>query len=131
MANNIPADLKYSKTHEWVRIEGDTVVIGITDHAQDELGDIVYLDLPEVGRILATEEQFGEVESVKAVSELFAPLSGEVVDANTGIQDKTEAVNENPYDSGWLIKLRLSKPAELDTLLSAEEYAQYVGEGGH
>lgn len=131
MANNIPAELKYSKTHEWVRIEGDTATIGITDVAQDELGDIVYLDLPEAGRILASEEQFGEVESVKAVSELISPLSGEVVESNTGIQDSTEVVNEQPYADGWLIKVRLSNPSEVEALLSAEEYSAFVSEGGH
>lgn len=131
MANNIPAELKYSKTHEWVRIDGDTATIGITDVAQDELGDIVYLDLPEAGRILASEEQFGEVESVKAVSELISPLSGEVVESNTGIQDSTEVVNEQPYADGWLIRVRLSNPSEVDALLSAEEYSAFVSEGGH
>jgi glycine cleavage system H protein len=131
MANNIPANLKYSKSHEWVRVEGDVAVIGITDHAQDELGDIVYLDLPEVGRVLSAEEQFGEVESVKAVSELYSPVSGEVVEANTSIQDTTEVVNDQPYLEGWLIKVRLSNPVELDSLLDAEAYAAYAEQGGH
>lgn len=131
MANNIPANLKYSKSHEWVRVEGDVAVIGITDHAQDELGDIVYLDLPEVGRMLAVEEPFGEVESVKAVSALYSPLSGEVVEANTGIQDTTELVNDQPYLAGWLIKIRLNDPAELDSLLDAEAYAAHAAQGGH
>ena len=104
---SIPTDLKYSKTHEWVRVEGDVATIGITDHAQAELGDITYLELPEAGRILQNDTQFGEVESVKAVSELFAPLSGEVIEANTGIADTTEVVNEDPYGNGWLIKVGL------------------------
>ncbi len=96
---SIPSDLKYSQTHEWVRVEGDTATIGITDHAQAELGDITYLDLPQPGRILEVENQFGEVESVKAVSELFAPVSGEVLETNTGIADTTEVVNEDPLPS--------------------------------
>src|SRR6185369_330137 len=95
---NVPGDLKYSKTHEWVRVEGEVATIGITDHAQAELGDIVYLDLPEAGRILESESSFGEVESVKAVSELFSPVSGEVVESNTAIADTTEIVNEDPYE---------------------------------
>jgi glycine cleavage system H protein len=126
----IPGDLKYSRSHEWAQIEGDVATIGITDHAQDELGDITYLDLPEVGRMLQSQEQFGEVESVKAVSELFAPVSGEVIETNTGILNTTEVVNADPYGSGWLIKVRLTNPEEANALLSAEEYAQHV-EGGH
>ena len=124
-------DLKYSKTHEWVRVEGDVAVIGISDHAQSELGDITYLDLPEAGRVLQHEEQFGEVESVKAVSELFSPLSGEVVETNTGISDKTEIVNEDPFGAGWLIKIRLANPAELTALMGAEDYKKFADEGGH
>ncbi len=131
MAQNIPADLKYTKSHEWVRVEGDVVVIGITDHAQDSLGDIVYLDLPEAGRVLAKEDTFGEVESVKAVSELYSPVSGEVVEANTGIQDSTEVVNTDPYEGGWLIKVRLSDPSEVEALLSAEEYGAVADAEGH
>ncbi len=128
---NVPGDLKYSKTHEWVRTEGDIATIGITDHAQNELGDIVYLDLPEAGRMLKIEDQFGEVESVKAVSELFSPLSGEVVESNTGIADKTETVNEDPFGNGWLIKLRMSNASELSTLLDAAGYESFADEGGH
>lgn len=128
---NIPAELKYAKTHEWARVEGDIAVIGISDHAQDSLGDIVYLDLPEAGRILAQGDTFGEVESVKAVSEIYSPVSGEVVESNTGIQDSTEVVNEKPYDEGWLIKVRMSDVSELDSLLSAEEYAAVAEAEGH
>jgi len=131
MANNIPANLKYAKTHEWVRVEGDIAVIGISDHAQDSLGDIVYLDLPEAGRILAHGDTFGEVESVKAVSEIYSPVSGEVVESNTGIQDSTEIVNEQPYLGGWLIKVRMSDSSELDSLLSAEQYAEVAEAEGH
>lgn len=127
----VPEDLKYSKTHEWVRVNGKIATVGITDHAQSELGDIVYLDLPEAGRILKIEDQFGEVESVKAVSELYSPLSGEVVESNTGIADKTETVNEDPFEKGWLVKIRMSDSSELDTLLSAAEYKSFADEGGH
>jgi len=128
---NVPQDLKYSKTHEWARVQGDIATIGITDHAQAELGDIVYLDLPEPGRMLAHDEQFGEVESVKAVSELYSPVSGEVVEANTAITDNTEVVNADPYGNGWLIKVRLSDPSELAGLLSADDYRKFLEEGGH
>ncbi len=128
---NTPGTLKYSKTHEWVRVDGDIATIGITDHAQEELGDIVYLNFPETGRTLAFDEQFGEVESVKAVSELFSPVSGEVVEINTSIASTTEVVNDDPYGNGWLLKIKLSDPAELDHLLDAEGYHQFAEEGGH
>ena len=128
---SVPSDLKYSKTHEWVRVEGDVATIGITDHAQAELGDITYLELPEPGRILQSDSQFGEVESVKAVSELFAPVSGEVIEANSGIVDTTEVVNEDPFGRGWLIKVRLSDPAELSQLMDAPDYEKFADEGGH
>jgi glycine cleavage system H protein len=108
-----------------VRVENDVAVIGITDHAQSELGDVVYLSLPEVGRILKYDEPFGEVESVKAVSELYSPLSGEVIEVNTTIIDSTEVVNEDPYGRGWLIKVRMSDPSELDKLMDADAYAKH------
>src|SRR5437868_6615433 len=123
---SVPSDLKYSNTHEWVRVEGDTATVGITDHAQAELGDVVYLDLPEPGRMLQSGEQFGEVESVKAVSELFTPVSGEVVEANTAIVDTTEVVNEDPYGNGWLIKVRLSNSSELSGLMNAADYERFA-----
>lgn len=129
--STVPDDLKYSKSHEWVRIEGDIATIGITDHAQAELGDIVYLDLPEPGRMLESEAQFGEVESVKAVSDLFSPLSGEVIETNTAITDSTEVVNEDPYGNGWLIKIRMSKPTEADALMQCDTYTQYAEQEGH
>jgi glycine cleavage system H protein len=128
---SIPDDLKYSKTHEWVRVQDSVATIGITDHAQAELGDITYLDLPKPGRKLEVDAQFGEVESVKAVSELFAPISGEVVETNTDISGTTEVVNEDPYGNGWLIKVRLSDPAELSNLMNAADYEKFAGEGGH
>jgi glycine cleavage system H protein len=129
--HSIPADLKYSKTHEWVRVEGDVATIGITDHAQAELGDITYLDLPQPGRVLEVDGQFGEVESVKAVSELFAPVSGEVVEANAGISETTEVVNEDPYGAGWLIKVRIANPGELAGLMGPADYEKFAEEGGH
>jgi glycine cleavage system H protein len=127
----VPADLKYSKTHEWIRVEGDIVTIGITDHAQAELGDVTYVDLPEPGLQLALEAQFGEVESVKAVSELFSPVSGEVVEANTEIANSTEVINEDPYGRGWLIKVRLKDAAELADLLDAVDYEKFADSEGH
>ncbi len=128
----IPPDLKYTTSHEWVRVlpGSDVVTIGITDHAQAELGDIVYLDLPETGRILQHEGQFGEVESVKAVSELFSPVSGEVVETNTGITDTTEEVNQDPYGNGWLIRIRMANPAELSSLMDATAYEKFAESGG-
>ncbi len=127
----VPSELKYSKTHEWVRVDGDEVTIGITDHAQSELGDVVYVDLPEPGLQLAREAHFGEVESVKAVSELFTPVSGEVIAVNTVLTDATEAVNEDPYGTGWLIQVRLSDPSELAELLDAADYTKFAEAEGH
>jgi glycine cleavage system H protein len=128
----IPRDLKYTTSHEWVRVEpgSDVVTIGITDHAQAELGDIVYLDLPETGRMIQAEGQFGEVESVKAVSELFSPVTGEVIETNTGISDTTEEVNNDPYGNGWLIKIRMADPTELSGLMDAIEYEKLAESGG-
>lgn len=124
----VPEDLKYSKTHEWVRVEGDIVTVGITDHAQSELGDVVYISLPEVGRILKFDEPFGEVESVKAVSELYSPVSGEVVAANSDLENSTETINEDPYGKGWLIKIRMQNHAELDLLMDAQAYQKFCEE---
>ena len=127
----VPADLKYSSTHEWVKIEGDVATVGITDHAQAELGDIVYLDLTEVGRILKPEERFGEVESVKAVSELFSPISGEVVETNLEITAKTDVINTDPFGQGWLMRVRFSVPAELEQLMDAADYERFADAGAH
>ncbi len=127
----VPTDLKYSKTHEWVRVDGDSVTIGITDHAQSELGDVVYIDLPEPGMQLAIEAHFGEVESVKAVSELFSPVSGEVVETNTAIANTTEVLNDDPYGQGWLIKVRLSDESELADLMDANDYIKFAEAEGH
>ncbi len=119
---NIPAELKYSKDHEWARIEGDIAVVGITDYAQNELGDIVYVELPEVGTQVEQGKSFGTVEAVKAVSDLFAPLSGEVVEVNEKLNDSPELVNQDPYGEGWMIKIKMSNPDEVNQLLSKEEY---------
>lgn len=128
---NTPPELRYSKTHEWVRVDGDTATIGITDHAQSELGDIVYLGLPDAGKTITLDETFGEIESVKAVSELFAPLTGEVVEANTGIASTTELVNEDPYGTGWLLKIKVSNPSELSELMNADDYEKFADANAH
>ena len=122
-----PADLKYTKDHEWIRIEGGTGTIGITNFAQQQLGDVVYVDLPEVGAQLTAGETFGTIESVKAVSELYAPLSGEVVEVNTALKDKPEDVNAKPHDS-WMIKVRLANAAETGDLMDAAAYQSHTGE---
>lgn len=123
-----PPDLRYTRSHEWVRIEGDTGTVGITDHAQKELGEIVYLELPEVGHVYNAEEEFGTVESVKAVSELFVPVSGEVVAVNKQAIAGPGIVNDDPFGDGWLIKVKLSSDGEPGGLLSAEQYAAYLKE---
>jgi glycine cleavage system H protein len=122
---NIPEDLQYTKSHEWVRIEGDTATIGITDHAQDELGDVVFVELPEEGATFDAGESFGTVESVKAVSDLYAPVGGEVVEVNSALEDAPENINEDPYGEGWIVKLRTTDEADL---LSPEEYEKVVEE---
>jgi glycine cleavage system H protein len=123
-----PEDLHYAASHEWVRVEGETGTIGITDHAQKELGEIVYLELPEVGHVFNAEDEFGTVESVKAVSELFTPVSGEVVEVNKGAIQEPGIVNDDPYGDGWLIKVKLSTDQEISKLMSAEKYAEYLKE---
>ncbi|HEY6690220.1 MAG TPA: glycine cleavage system protein GcvH [Rubrobacter sp.] len=122
---NIPEDLLYTKSHEWVRIEGDTTTIGITDHAQDELGDVVFVELPDEGATFDAGESFGTVESVKAVSDLYAPVGGEVVEVNSTLEDAPENINEDPYGEGWIVKLRT---ADEPDLLSPEEYEKVVEE---
>ena len=116
-----PSDLKYTKDHEWIRISGDTAEIGITDFAQQQLGDVVYVDLPDVGRQIAAGESFGSIESVKAVSELFAPMSGEVIAVNPALKDKPESVNSDPHAT-WMVKVRLSDPASAASLLDSRQY---------
>jgi glycine cleavage system H protein len=122
-----PADLKYTKDHEWIRLEGDTGAIGITNFAQLQLGDVVYVDLPEVGTQISAGQTFGTIESVKAVSELYAPVSGEVVDVNAALKDKPEDVNARPHDS-WMIKVRLANAAETAGLMDAAAYQSHTGE---
>jgi glycine cleavage system H protein len=121
-----PEDLHYTPSHEWVRIDGDVGTIGITDYAQKELGEIVYLELPEVGHVFNAGDEFGTVESVKAVSELFTPVSGEVVEINRGAVTEPGIVNDDPLGDGWLIKMKLTTDEEIGKLMSAEEYAKYV-----
>ena len=120
-----PAGFKYTKDHEWIELAGDRGKVGITDYAQQQLGDVVYMELPEVGAKLKAGQSFGTIESVKAVSELYAPVSGEVVEVNTALKDKPEAVNSNPHDT-WLVILKVSNPAEMDGLLDAAQYADLV-----
>jgi glycine cleavage system H protein len=122
----IPADLKYTREHEWVRVEGDQAVVGITHYAQDSLGDIVYVELPKEGATVQQFKPFGVVESVKSVSDLYAPLSGVVVAVNGELKDHPEYVNQDPYGKGWMIRIRLSDPAEMDKLLTAQEYEAYI-----
>jgi glycine cleavage system H protein len=126
MANlNHPKDLKYSKSDEWVRVQGDEAVIGITDYAQDQLGDIVYVELPwDGGSSVKQEEKFGDIESVKATSELISPVSGEVVKVNEELKDHPELINDNPYDEGWMLVVKLSDKSELDNLMDADQYLQ-------
>jgi len=121
-----PEDLKYSKEHEWVRLEGNIAVIGITSHAQDELGDVVYVEAPEIGSTVDASGTFGVVESVKAVSDLYSPVSGTVVEVNSRLEEEPELVNSDPYNKAWIIKVEMSDSNELDALLSSEEYASYV-----
>jgi glycine cleavage system H protein len=122
---NIPEELSYTRTHEWVRREGDIATVGITDHAQDELGDVVFIELPEEGATFSAGDSFGTIESVKAVSDLYAPVGGEVVEVNETLNDSPERVNEDPYGGGWMIRLRISEEGDL---LSAGEYERVVEE---
>ena len=122
-----PEDLRYTKEHEWVRVEGDIGIIGITFHAQKELGDIVYVDLPKPGTVVQQKTTIGSVESVKAVSDIFTPVSGEVIQVNAALAESPENLNKDPYDAGWLVKIKLSDPGEPPKLLTAAEYQAFVG----
>ena len=124
---NIPADLKYTKDHEWVKVEGDLVTVGITDFAQKELGDIVYVEVETVDETLDAEEIFGTVEAVKTVSDLFLPVSGEIIEFNSILEDEPEKVNTDPYGEGWMIKVKCSDMSQIDQLLSAEDYKALIG----
>jgi len=123
---NIPDDLHYSKDHEWVRVDGNVAIVGITDYAQDSLGDVVYVELPKAGDDFAANESFGSVESVKAVSEVFSPVSGEVVGTNEALADTPEKVNQDPYGDGWMIRVQMSNPGEVDSMLTAAEYEDFT-----
>lgn len=124
---NIPSDLKYTKDHEWVKVEGDTATVGITDFAQGELGDIVYVEVETLDETLDKEEVFGTVEAVKTVSDLFLPLSGEIVAFNESLEDEPEKVNTDPYGEGWMIKIKISNPEEVEELLSDSDYKALIG----
>lgn len=124
---NVPENLRYSKEHEWVRVEGDKAVIGITEFAQSELGDIIYVDIETVGETIAKDEVFGTVEAVKTVSDLYMPVSAEILELNEALSDKPELVNSDPFGEGWMIKVKISDPAELDTLLDAAAYKEHIG----
>lgn len=124
---NLPADLKYTKEHEWIRVEGDVAYIGITDHAQKELGDIVYVDIDSLDKDIAQNDVFGTVEAVKTVSDLFSPITGTVLEVNSALDGSPETVNSDPYGDGWMIKMSIANPAELDDLLPAEAYGELIG----
>jgi glycine cleavage system H protein len=123
---NVPEDLHYSKDHEWIRVEKGVGTIGITDHAQTSLGDVVYVELPKVGEGFDSNESFGSVESVKAVSEIFMPISGEIIEVNESLQDEPEKVNSDPYGDGWMVRVKIRNPGEVDSLLSAAEYEDFT-----
>jgi len=125
----IPSDLRYTKEHEWVRVDGDVAIVGITQHAADQLGDIVFVELPEPGRLLTQFATFGVVESVKAVSDLFAPVAGEVLEGNASLLATPEVVNSDPYGAGWMLRIRLSDPGQLEQLLDAAAYEALTAEG--
>jgi len=124
---NFPENLNYSKDHEWIRKEGDVAYIGITEYAQRELGEIVYVDITTIGEEVAQGEVFGSIEAVKTVSDLFAPASGEILEVNPELEEKPEFINEQPYENGWIVKISLTKPDELDGLLSAKDYQSLLG----
>ncbi len=123
---NFPADLKYTTDHEWIRVEGDVGTIGVTDHAQGELGDVVYVDIPDAAATVAKGDTFGSIEAVKTVADLFAPVSGQIIEVNA-VNAAPDAVNKEPYDGGWLVKIKLSDPSELDALLNVDAYKALIG----
>jgi len=124
---NLPSELKYTKDHEWIKLEGDIATVGITDFAQGELGDIVYVEVETLNETLDKDEVFGTVEAVKTVSDLFLPLSGEIIEFNEALEDTPEKVNSDPYGEGWMVKIKISDTSEVDALLSASEYKEVVG----
>jgi glycine cleavage system H protein len=126
--SNTPEDLSYTKDHEWVRVKGNEATVGITDHAQQQLGDVVYVELPKVGDKFEASEPFGSVESVKAVSEIYMPVSGAVIEVNESLNESPEQVNEDPYGDGWMIRIKIDNPAQVDALLTSIEYEDYIKE---
>ena len=124
---NFPENFKYTKEHEWIAIDGDIATVGVTDFAQSELGDIVFVEIETEGETLAKDEVFGTIEAVKTVSDLFMPLSGEIVEINTALEDAPESVNENPYDAGWMVKIKLSDASEVDSLMDVAAYKELTG----
>lgn len=124
-----PKEYKYSKDHEWLRVEGDTAVVGVTQFAQEELGEVVFVEVPETGRSFAAHDEIGSVESVKAVAEVYTPVSGEVVEVNEALADRPELINEDPHGEGWIVKFKLSNEAELQELMSADDYEAFVASG--
>lgn len=129
--SQLPSDLKYASTHEWARLEGDVVTVGITDHAQDALGDVVYVELPDIGASVHAGDEAGVVESVKAASDIYSPVSGEVIAINEELVDAPETINKDPYNDGWFFKVRISDAAELEDLLSGEQYQAALEDGDH
>ncbi|MFN7941287.1 MAG: glycine cleavage system protein GcvH [Thermoanaerobaculia bacterium] len=125
----VPTDCRYTREHEWIRIEDDIAVLGITDFAQKELGEVVYVDLPEIGHVFDAHDELGTIESVKAVAEVYTPVAGEVTEINEALADDPQLVNEDPYADGWLVKLRFSSSTDFDDLMNAEEYEQYAAKG--
>ncbi|HOZ14088.1 MAG TPA: glycine cleavage system protein GcvH [Tenuifilaceae bacterium] len=125
---NVPANLKYTKDHEWIKVDGDVATIGVTDFAQSQLGDIVFIEIETVGETLAKEEVFGTIEAVKTVSDMFMPVAGEVLEVNPKITEQPDVVNKDPYGDGWMIKVKISNPAELNELLSPEQYKGTINE---
>ncbi len=128
--SNIPENLRYSKDHEWILVENGVATLGITDFAQGSLGDVVYIDMPRVGDKFGTHEAFGSVESVKAVSEIFTPVAGEISEVNEGLNDTPETVNTDPYGAGWMVRIKMDNAGEADAMLSAEEYEEYLSTVG-
>jgi glycine cleavage system H protein len=128
---NIPADLKYAKSDEWVRVEGDAAIVGITDYAQNQLSDIVFVELPAVGATFKAGDSFGSVESVKAASDMYLPVGGEVIEANAALADTPELVNQDPFGKAWMVKVKMSNPADLGNLMDAAAYQKYCDERAH
>lgn len=126
-----PGDLRYTKEHEWIRVEGNIGVVGITAFAQDQLGDVVFVEVPPVGKEFKQAAQFGVVESVKTVSDLYLPVSGKVIEVNASLENAPEQVNQDPYGAGWMVKIEVTNPAEVESLLTAAQYAEFVKNGGH